>query len=252
MATPITLDQLLDIIDEGSPDQRLALAQKLAPMFLPQVAEELRSGNLQDAVANMWPRITVDDADVVENQAGTEVWGGPSRFAVMDFPGATAWIDDDDRNTVHIRTAGGGADCMFQYLVSPCYLTQTLFTFTEGMEFVTASGCTYKGYSTVDGAADALDADFIANSEARVVFICSGSYDAVSLVSSGTAKADALTFIGAGVGHTIVASWSDDWISNSTVTFKDFTITGDYTANIDSQAADRLRFYNMAIGSETS
>ncbi len=171
----ISFSQLLDIVDGGSPEERLALAQKLAPNFLPGFQEPLRSGNMEDVRQNFWPRVTVNDVDVKNNSAGVAVWGGPSRFAVMDFPGATGWIDANDGNTVHIRTAGGGADCMFDYLSSGCFATQTLFTFTEGMTFTTASGCTFKGYSTIQGSITAMAALGVGVN--AVLFICGGTYN---------------------------------------------------------------------------
>ena len=224
MATPITLDQLLDIIDEGSPDQRLALAQKLAPMFLPQISEELRSGNLQDAVANMWPRITVNDADVVEDSAGTEVWGGPSRFAVMDFPGATAWIDDDDRNTVHIRAAGGGADCAYDYIVSSCF--SSLDGFTEGMTLYSISGCPFKGYSTLTLVSADIDANGAAGG-AYSTLLCGITTESVT-ISPGSKK---LFFYGSGREHS--------------------GITGTLTVSTMSSAAI-LEFYDLSLPALTA
>jgi len=136
----MTLEELLDIIDGGSPEQRLQLAQALAPMFLPQMQEAMRSGAIEDTRQNFWPRVTVDDEDVVNNSSGTEIWGGQSRFAVFDFVGATGWIDTNDGNTVHIRSGGGGADCMFDYLVSSCWATEVAAgRGTEGQVMPTSS-----------------------------------------------------------------------------------------------------------------
>lgn len=254
MATPITLSELLDIVDGGSPEDRLLLAQKLAPNFMP---EAQRSGALEDVRQNFWPRVTADDADVTTNLAGTEVWGGPSRFAVLDFPGAHPYVDDNDGNTVHIPILGGGADCMFDYLVSGCYVTQTLFSFTEGMEFTTASGCTYKGYSTVQGAI--TDIDTQASGSEWVIFICPGTYTENVSIPDGTGGPDGIVIYGSGGGdddHGTTILTSASGVTLSTVQnsprleVHDMKISGGTTYALSLGYLNGPRFYDCTLGAQ--
>src|SRR3990172_11759605 len=169
----ITLSALLDIIDGGSPEERQILAQKLAPNFI--LGYEQRTANMEDVRQNFWPRVTVNDADVTANESGTEVWGGQSRFAVLDFPNATAWIDTNDGNTAHIRGAGGGADCMFDILVSGCFATLT--GWTSGQVFTSLSGCTFVTFATVQAAVTWIGTSAnVTDGDELVMYICSGTY----------------------------------------------------------------------------
>lgn len=121
---------------------------------------------------------------------------GDAYFDRINLVGGTATVNADEPRQIDISlggTAGSGADCMFDYLVSSCFAT--LSGFTEGEVFSSVSGCTFQGYSTIQGAATAISALSAPNLD-PVLYICPGVY-VENVVFSGP-TANTVTIIGAG------------------------------------------------------
>ena len=134
-----------------------------------------RQASLRRPENTYTPRWTQDMADVntsVENSttiSDQRGHTGPTLPRWIDQVGGHSWLDPDDPQILHFRGGGGGADCMFDFLVSDCW------TGTEGQVMPTASGCTYKMYSTFTGAMAQAEIDFTGDTPA-VIYICPGSY----------------------------------------------------------------------------
>ena len=174
MTDPITLLELINIISDGSPEQQLLLAEKLGPMFDSRQSTKSRQ--------ELHPRIQVSSAEIDSLDDGTEVWGGPSRFPVVDFLGASGYIDRYDRNTAHIRTAGGATDCIADFVVSACWADEvTALRGIEGQAFQSLTGCDFWVFSTFQGAATDALARLPNNA---VIAICPGIYDESVVVDS--------------------------------------------------------------------
>ena len=109
---------------------------------------------------------------------------------------------------MNLHVGGGGADCMFDFLVSECWADEVAAgRGVEGQEMTSLSGCTFKVYSTVAAAVTQANTDYptgggiTTTSTVRepVIFICSGSY-----TESATAT-DAVVIIG---GGSSAVSWT--------------------------------------------
>ena len=158
-----------------------------------------RSRSLGKARQAQYPhRILQDGAAVILDGDGTRAALNTTSLAdTLNFKNHTVRINKANRRQMDITAMGGGADCEFNYLVSGCYLTQTLFTFTEGMEFTTASGCTYKGYSTLTLALANLDT--LANGTDAMILICPGTYTDQPIYHS---QGGTVVIRGSGIGQT--------------------------------------------------
>ena len=101
----------------------------------------------------MAPRVLIDGADVTTTAEGDRVWGGPSRFPVINFTGATGVIHDGyERNQIDI-TAGGGVSTCYDYIVSPCWEDVVAAgAGTEGQVVPLFTGCSTKIYSLYQSA----------------------------------------------------------------------------------------------------
>jgi hypothetical protein len=92
---------------------------------------------------------------------------------------------------------GGGADCMFDYLISECW------TGREGKVFQSLTGCDFRVYSYIEGALDHASA--LGVQEHRVFFICGGTY-AETIASIDVPDGASWDIIGAGSSSTIMAA----------------------------------------------
>jgi len=143
-------------------------------------------------------RVLVDGEDVDVDDSGAGVGhAGPTLPDIVNFIGATGYLTAGDGRQVNIRAGGGGADCMFDYLVSPCFATD-LPNFTEGQTFTSLSGCTFKGYSTVQGMYTAA-----AGQGHTTAFICGGTYSESPTINL-TGADDRLWVFGAGSRRTVI------------------------------------------------
>ena len=174
------------------------------------------------------PRWTVDDADINTSVSGSALQAdqrghaGPTLPRWIDMVGADGWLDPDDPQMLHIRATGGaGADCMFDYLVSPCWADEVAAgRGAEGQEFSSLTGCTFIVYSTIQAAITAADAV----NATRTIFICDGNYgEDVTIAST---QAHSLDIIGAGRGNVITTSlaYRGAIASNGFVTLQGMTI----------------------------
>lgn len=145
------------------------------------------------------PRWTVDMANINEDDAGVEKGhAGPTMPRWVDIIGGTAHLDGDDPQILHFRAGGGGADCMFDYLVSTCWATEVAAgRGTEGQTMTSLTGCTFKVYSTIAGAMAAMAA--LPATTNSVLFICGGTY--AEQVSTGLPSAGSWDIYGAGSGR---------------------------------------------------
>jgi len=172
-----------ELLASVSPDEAAAFFENVRPAF-------------ERALA---PRVLRDGADITTLRDGTEVWGGPSRFPVVNIIGGTAFIHDEyDRNQLDIGV-GGGADCMFDYLVSPCFAD--LQGFAEGDTYTALSGCTFRCYSTIQGAVSQAATDLGAN-EGATIFVCGGVYD--ELINFTNGASTFIQLVGAGANRTLI------------------------------------------------
>ena len=193
-----------------TPDERMVSdfdAQSIAANFKPgaqgEILDSLKRLIRPQLERDLAARYSNAGADIILDVNGNEVaFPGESFFNSINLgAGLTGRIQErPDGNELVIAANGGGADCQFDFLVSPCYLTQTLFTFTEGMTFTTASGCTYQGYSTIQGALTAAGA--LANNDSSTILICHGIYD--EILTTTSVSNGSLILMGSGQGNTVV------------------------------------------------
>jgi hypothetical protein len=134
---------------------------------------------------------------IVLDEDGNEIaWSNDERADVVDIVGGQArWKSSLEGRRLQI-SMGGGADCMFDYLVSSCFAT--LAGFTEGQTFTALSGCTFKGYSTVQGMYTAA-----AGQGHTTAFICGGTYSESPTINL-TGGGDRLWVFGAGSRRTVI------------------------------------------------
>ena len=193
------------------------------------------------------PRWTVDMADINEDDAGVEKGHtGPTLPRWVDIIGGTAHLDGDDPQILHFRAGGGGADCMFDYLVSSCWATEVAAgRGVEGQTMTSLTGCTFKVYSTV--AAPLADA--AAGTKASVaIAVCRGTYaesDIAWPTESGTLKQ--IEIIGGGATPTD-AGWTNAVIIGAT-TGNVFNITGNPCAmSLRNLVVDGAKAINFVSG----
>lgn len=193
-------DDLIERLIQSLNDQPGA-ADLLVAVLSDRIRASQRSGNLQDASHEAQVRFLSGGTAVTADSTGVgrDVIG-EAYFDTVNVVGGTATVNANNPRQVDI-TVGGGADCLFDYLVSGCFATQTSFLFTEGMSFTTASGCTFKGYSTIQGAITAMAA--LSASSNSVLAICGGTYS--EQVSGTPSSASNWDILGAGSGSV---SWA--------------------------------------------
>ena len=93
-------------------------------------------------------RFLLAGADVNLDDAGAEVgFQGPTLPDIWNFDsGFSADLETGDGRQVNIQALGGGADCMFDYLVSTCWADKVndgTGRFTEGQVHTSLTGCTF-------------------------------------------------------------------------------------------------------------
>ena len=166
-------------------------------------------------------RILTNGEPVTNLGDGTRVGFETESYAdILNFRGAVA-INARENGRQFDISLGAGADCMFDYLVSSCWAAEVAAgRGVEGQTETTRSGCTYKIYSTIQGAATAAATDFpvgagvteTTNIRVAVIFVCagpSGQYTetvtatvALNIFGSG---ADSVTWIpAAGAGNSCI------------------------------------------------
>lgn len=183
------VQHLLDQLGDLTPAQQ----EQMTNAFASFVESWVRWRYLPRAKQFIKDRILSNGNPVTTSSAGTTLdLKNTSVFDTLNFVGGTVAINSSNARQVDI-TMGGGADCMFDYLVSSCFTT--LAGFTEGRAFTSLSGCTFYGYSTVAGAAAAISA--LANQSATVLFICSGDY-VENVNFTGPATGGKIAIFGAG------------------------------------------------------
>jgi hypothetical protein len=218
----ISIDELRELIPFLTEEDVAPLRRFLYnnPSIEDAVQQSMRAPNLREVMQETPLRVLVQGADVNAIEGGEEVFAGPSRATVVDFLGATGYRDNYDRNIARINV-GAGADCMFDYLVSSCFAL--LANFTEGQTFRSRSGCTFKGFSTVQGAVDDWEAS--SPTRAGVFFICGADYDEAAVIGDNTHE---LIIFGAGQDSVIIGGSSNVGlrVGNSDVWLHNLTLTG--------------------------
>lgn len=144
-------------------------------------------------------RIMDEGADVNTDDDGNLLGhAGPTLPDIWNFLSTDITLEPGDARQVNIRPRGGGADCMFDYIVSTCWATEVAAgRGTEGQVMTSLTGCTFRVYSTVQGAvthaADSGNPD-----GTRVIYICGGTY-AEAVVGGGAAAGNQhVRLVGAG------------------------------------------------------
>ena len=98
---------------------------------------------------------------------------------------------------------GGGADCMFDYLVSPCAAENGI---SEGQVFQSLTGCDFKVYSTRTGAITDANTNRQTAGQDSVLYICSGDYVQTATQSVAPPANGSYHFIGSSrAAATIIA-----------------------------------------------
>jgi len=143
---------------------------------VPSLWSEMRSLALTDAKEFVNTEYLHNSAVITADTAGTAVgFGSRSPFDRVNILGGSAGANPDDHRQLDVRVGGGGADCMFDYLVSSCF--SALDGFTEGMTFTSLSGCTFTGWSTFQLLATELNS----NGGGGTVYLCGITDESVTL-----------------------------------------------------------------------
>ena len=160
-------------------------------------------------------RVTSSGANVTNTAAGVQVkLPGESYFDHFNFLGS---VDVESRvrgRQANIRL-GGGADCMFDHLVSACWATEVAAgRGIEGQTMTSLTGCTFRVWSTIQGAWDiAKDV-----SSHQTIFICGGGgIGQLAITTDNGATAYRVMFVG--------SNMYESWIPG-TSTVHAVTITG--------------------------
>lgn len=157
------------------------------------------SHNLQQRWMNSGVPVVTDNATTPRSRDVT----GEAYFDVINIIGGQGVMESTNPRQLNL-SLGGGADCLFDYLVSSCFAT--LAGFTEGQSFTSLSGCTFKGYSTVKGAATQATIDYPPSQTIiPTIAICGGTYQETGIVVAGRQN-----WIGAGRKRTIIENSSTD------------------------------------------
>src|SRR3990167_41408 len=129
---------------------REMLAREIEPFFYSRQEALRRPENTYT------PRWTNDGADINTDESGVgKGHANPTLPRWIDGHSVVMWLDSDDPQILHFRPGGGGADCMFDHMCSPCWATEIAAgRGTEGQTFTSASGCTFQMWSTGQNAWD--------------------------------------------------------------------------------------------------
>lgn len=214
MAERISLDELLAILAPEDESERALIREALGPTFgIPagqSMRPETRAKLLHETHQETALRVLNDGDDVnhvVEAGATVEVFEGASRGDAIDFmpPMTVRRRSRYAKNIYEVRGGGGGADCMFDVLVSSCFAD--LDNFTEGDSFTTVSGCVFYGFSTVAGGMTKAASLSESATRGTVVFICPAIYSEDNITFGGGVGAT-ITVVGGGMDSTIIKSSS--------------------------------------------
>lgn len=215
----------------------------------PQLFADMRGMDLADAKNYVTVRVL---------QAGTAVSTLTTAGTSADLLGhsvgdtlnflspATVTINDSNRRQFDIKAGGGGADCMFDFLVSSCF--SSLSGFVEGTTYTALSGCTFKGYSTVQGVMTYLDANS-ASGSTWTIYLCGFTNETVTLTYPNNGWGN-LYFYGNGAQHSGFTTLSLNGPESTTndVNFYDMRFT---TVSADS-GSHATRFYRCTITTVTT
>ena len=233
----------LDQLGALTPEQREQMTNEFASFveswvrwrYLPRAKQYVR-----DRILSNGNPVTTDANGVTRDLKNTSI------FDTFNFIGNTVKINSSNARQADIQIGGGGADCLFNFLVSSCFAT--LPGFSEGEVFTSLSGCTFKGYSTIQGAVTQCQTD-----NGGVIAICAGTYTENVSVNCQLLSG-AMVIIGAGVERTtnIASSTASATFSvagtgsGSTM----FSMTGMTFASIANQTAPALSINNLTCKTE--
>lgn len=214
------------------------------------IFETMRSPQMTETLRETPIRLLASGEDVNALADGTEIFAGPSRATVVDILGASGYRDDYDRNVLRIRPPGGGADCMFDYLVSDCWATEVAAgRGVEGETVTSRSGCTFIIYSTPQAAIDHWEAS--SPTRSGIFFVCRGTYnEAIEIATQASLQ---LHFFGSGRNATIIGGSNGGWTVGSTqVILRDMTVTAASGSRTFTQLAAtsnmEIHAYNCITG----
>ena len=107
---------IADQISGGDADVKRQIAEDIAPFIYARLNARIQ-GDVRD---DRKIRVLHEGADVTDNASGTAVkYPGESYFDELGLYGGQAWVESDiNGRRINFRAGGGGADCMFDYLVS--------------------------------------------------------------------------------------------------------------------------------------
>lgn len=124
---------------------------------------------------------------------------GNSYFDRINLLTGSATVNAENPRQLDLIVGGGGADCMFNYLVSECWADEVAAgRGVEGQVMTSLTGCTFKVYSEVQGAIDDWEA---AVTGAVVMFICGGTYNESVTITNSTHE---IHLYGSGADRTII------------------------------------------------
>lgn len=265
---------LRDMLETATSEDLTALREALLEGLLADIdyatGVSQRSRDETQVDRFVWPRLLVNGEDienVIEDTGSgsveTPYFSGPNRFSVVDFVGGAAGHIKSrmDANVAEIRVGGGGADCMFDYLVSECWADEVAAgRGVEGQVMTSLTGCTFIVYSTIAATMTAIDA--LGTDDSSTVFICRGTYAETFTIPSTLDSS--ITIIGSGIDNTIIkpASGSGAIITtaaqtadNNILTIADLTVdTGNMSAGaigISFGSAQHFKFHRMRINTAT-
>lgn len=183
-----------------------------------------RGRNVRENKLRNQLRVMQDGGNPTLDSAGDAAPNMPKTAHTLDFRGMTVEPDDIVPGRVRITGGGGGADCMFDFLVSACALT--LDGFTEGKVYTSLSGCTFRLFSTFQGVSTWLDANST-NGGAYTVYLCGITTESVTLTPSVVNRWDKLYVYGssrqtAGITGTLTIGGTQN--STSDIQFYDLSL----------------------------
>lgn len=189
---------IADQLAQASAEVKEQLANDLARFFV----DQQRSGVTTYGKQAFTTRYLWEGEEVTEDADGTVVGltGGKGQFDIVGIHGGAAWIDSaDNARQINFRVGGGGADCMFDYLVSECWADEVAAgRGIEGQVMTSITGCPFIVYSTIQAALTAAGA--LSANDSSTIFVCAGEYD--EQLSTDSVNNGSLILIGAGQGNT--------------------------------------------------
>ena len=257
----ITIDELREVLPFLTEEDVSGIRKLLFnhPSLEAAVAEATRASNMRapnmiEVLRESPMRVLASSADVNALVDGTEVFAGASRATVLDLLGATGYRDKHDRNVLRIWPSGGGADCMFNAIASKCWATEVAAgRGIEGQSFTSLTGCTFKVYSTVQGAIDGRPGDDVSK---WVILVCAGDYAEDVVLNDATKLIPDIH--GVGYNNTIIQSVTVTAVegggNRDTSIWKNLTIRGNGTLLFSSATGtlSRVTFENVWFSDATS